>query len=174
MSVALEEAKKAAAIGETPIGAALVYRGEIIASAGNTRETEQDPLGHAELIVLQRAANLLGSWRLEETKLYVTLEPCMMCAGAIYQARIPELVFGAADPKGGFVLSQAALLDIPSLNHHVNWTHGLYATEAGELLRQFFRELRIRNKKARMNSELEQLSPIDEEDEPISNFGSKP
>lgn len=167
MGIALDEAKRAASIGETPIGAALVYQNEIIVSAGNTRETDQDPLGHAELKVLQQASEILGSWRLEETKLYVTLEPCMMCAGAIYQARIPELVFGAADPKGGFVLSQAKLLDIPTLNHHVNWSHGLYAAESSDLLKQFFRDLRARNKNARVKLELEQLSSIDEEDEPI-------
>lgn len=169
MRIALDEAKRATSIGETPIGAALLYQGEVIASAGNTRETKQDPLGHAELIVLKQAANILGSWRLEETKLYVTLEPCMMCAGAIYQARIPELIFGAADPKGGFVLSQAKLLDIPSLNHHVEWSHGLYAEESGELLKQFFRDLRARNKMARTSLELEQFSPINEEDESFAD-----
>lgn len=171
MRIALDEAKKAASIGETPIGAALVYQDEIIAKAGNTRETAQDPLGHAELKVIEQAAGRLGSWRLEETKLYVTLEPCMMCAGAIYQARIPELVFGAADPKGGFVLSQAKLLDIPTLNHHVSWSHGLYAAESSELLKQFFRELRTRNKQARKTLDLEQLASIDEEDESFTDLG---
>ena len=149
MQRALDEAKLAALRGETPIGAALMYEDELLCSAGNIREAAQNPLGHAELIVIQEGAKKLKTWRLEGCTLYVTLEPCMMCAGAIYQARIPRLVFGASDPKAGFVHSQGRLLDHYSLNHHVDWTCGLFAEESSALLKQFFQDLRARAKRER-------------------------
>ena len=146
MAQALEEAKKAALLGEVPIGAVLVYKGEVIARAHNLRETTQNATTHAELMVIQEACKQLGSWRLEETTLYVTLEPCPMCAGAILQSRIPRVVYGARDIKAGCVDSLYHLLNDARFNHQCDVTEGMMADQCGQILTDFFKELRERKK----------------------------
>ncbi|WP_337983051.1 tRNA adenosine(34) deaminase TadA [Lysinibacillus sp. C5.1] len=146
MNQALVEAKKAALLGEVPIGAVLVYEGEIIARAHNLRETTQNATTHAELMVIQEACKKLGSWRLEQTTLYVTLEPCPMCAGAILQSRVPRVVYGARDIKAGCVDSLYHLLNDARFNHDCDVTEGILAEECGQILTDFFRALRERKK----------------------------
>ena len=146
MQEALLEAEKAAALGEVPIGAVLVYNDEIIARAHNLRETTQNALTHAESMVIQEACEKIGSWRLEETTLYVTLEPCPMCAGAILQSRVPRVVYGARDVKAGCVDSLYRLLNDPRFNHECEVTEGVLADECGQILTDFFRALRERKK----------------------------
>lgn len=158
MRLALEEAQKAAALGEVPIGAVLVFEGEVIARAHNLRETTQNATTHAELMVIQEACAKIGSWRLEETTLYVTLEPCPMCAGAILQSRIPRIVYGARDIKAGCVDSLYRLLNDARFNHECEVTEGILAEECGQILTDFFRALRERKKaekKARKLAEQE-------------------
>lgn len=142
MQLALAEASRAPALGEIPIAAVLVHQNRILASAHNFREIRQDPTAHAEMIVIRQAAEQLGSWRLTDTTLYVTLEPCPMCAGAIVQSRIARLVFGARDPKAG---ACGSIFDIPAerrLNHRVRVTGGMLEAESQALLQDFFRQLR--------------------------------
>jgi tRNA(adenine34) deaminase len=139
MRLALEEAQLAAAEDEVPVGAIVVAAGRVIASAHNQREQLADPTAHAEMIALTQAAASLGSWRLEGCTLYVTLEPCPMCAGAILQARVPTVVWGAADPKAGAVESLYRLFDDPRLNHRVAHTGRVLADECGQILSAFFR-----------------------------------
>ncbi len=146
MQEALEEAKKAAALGEVPIGAVIVYKDEIIARAHNLRETTQNALTHAESMAIQEACSKIGSWRLEETTLYVTLEPCPMCAGAILQSRVPRVVYGARDIKAGCVDSLYRLLNDPRFNHECTVTEGVMAEECGQILTDFFKALRDRKK----------------------------
>ena len=146
MQEALLEAEKAAAIGEVPIGAVLVYNDEIIARAHNLRETTQNALTHAESMVIQEACKKLGSWRLENTTLYVTLEPCPMCAGAILQSRVPRVVYGARDIKAGCVDSLYRLLNDERFNHECEVTEGILAEACGQILTDFFRALRERKK----------------------------
>ena len=146
MKAAIEEARKAQAIDEVPIGAVIVYQDEIIASGYNIRETSQTTLSHAELIAIQEANQKIGSWRLEDCTLYVTLEPCPMCAGAIVQSRIKRVVFGATDPKAGCAGTLMNLLDESRFNHQVEITSGLLEGECAMLLTDFFRELRKRKK----------------------------
>lgn len=150
MQQALEEAQKAAALGEVPIGAVLVYKDEIIARAHNLRETTQNALTHAESMVIQEACKKIGSWRLEETTLYVTLEPCPMCAGAILQSRVPRVVYGARDIKAGCVDSLYRLLNDPRFNHECIVTEGVLADECGQILTDFFRALRERKKQEKL------------------------
>ena len=146
MQEALEEAKKAADLGEVPIGAVIVYRDEIIARAHNLRETTQNALTHVESMAIQEACKKVGSWRLEETTLYVTLEPCPMCAGAILQSRVPRVVYGARDIKAGCVDSLYRLLNDPRFNHECTVTEGVMAEECGQILTDFFKALRDRKK----------------------------
>jgi tRNA(adenine34) deaminase len=147
MRMAIEEAKKAEALGEVPIGAVIVHNDNVIARAYNLRETTQNAVTHAELSAIQDACRELGSWRLEETTLYVTLEPCPMCAGAILQSRIPRVVYGARDPKGGCVDTLYRLLNDSRFNHECEVTEGMLADECGEILTSFFRSIRERKKK---------------------------
>lgn len=147
MRRALQEARQALAEDEVPIGAVIVHRERLIASAHNQREQLRDPTAHAEMIAITQAAAALGSWRLEDCTLYVTLEPCTMCAGAIVLARIPVLVYGAADPKAGAVHSLYQLLSDPRLNHRAEVVAGVSATECGELLSGFFQAKRRLGKK---------------------------
>lgn len=142
MRLALDEAQRAAAVGEVPVGALIVSDGSVIASAHNQRETLLDPTAHAEMIAITQAAAALGSWRLAECTLYVTLEPCPMCAGAIVQSRIPYVVYGASDPKAGAVDSLFQLLRDDRLNHTADVTRAVLADQCGEILRQFFRARR--------------------------------
>jgi len=155
MKQALEEAQQAALLGEVPIGAVLVYEGKIIARAHNLRETTQNATTHAELLVIQEACKKIGSWRLEDTTLYVTLEPCPMCAGAILQSRVPRVVYGARDQKAGCVDSLYHLLNDERFNHACDVTEGILAEECGQILTDFFKALRDRKKaekKARLAS----------------------
>jgi tRNA(adenine34) deaminase len=149
MQQAIEEAVKAGAKGEVPIGAIIVFRGEIIARAHNLRETTQDAVTHAELLAIQEACRKLGNWRLEETTLYVTLEPCPMCAGAILQSRVPRVVYGARDAKAGCVDSLYRLLNDERFNHQCDVKENVLAEECGLLLTQFFRDLRVKKKEKR-------------------------
>ncbi|WP_102693411.1 tRNA adenosine(34) deaminase TadA [Rummeliibacillus pycnus] len=146
MQLAIEEAQKAESLGEVPIGAVIVYQNQVIASAHNLRETSQNAVTHAELMAIQRACDVIGSWRLEETTLYVTLEPCPMCAGAILQSRIPRVVYGARDSKAGCVDSLYHLLNDSRFNHECQVTEGVLADQCSGLLTNFFRELRARKK----------------------------
>src|SRR5690606_12545717 len=139
MEMAILEAEKAEAIGEVPIGAVIVLDGEVIAAAHNLREQDQEATAHAELAAITEACRKTGSWRLEDTTLYVTLEPCPMCAGAILQSRIPRVVYGARDPKAGCVDSLYRLLDDPRFNHRCEVTEGVLGEECGALLTNFFR-----------------------------------
>ncbi len=138
MRVALAEAERAAVAGDTPVGAAIERDGELLAAAGNAREQRADPTAHAEVLVLREAARKLGGWRLPATTLYVTLEPCAMCAGAIVLARVPRVVIGAPDPKAGAAGSVLDVLGEPRLNHHPQVDRGLLAAESGALLEAFF------------------------------------
>ncbi|BAE05743.1 MULTISPECIES: tRNA adenosine(34) deaminase TadA [Staphylococcus] len=147
MKLAIEEAKKAQKLGEVPIGAIIVKNNEVIASAHNLRETAQLPTAHAEHIAIERASKVLGSWRLEGCTLYVTLEPCVMCAGAIVMSRIPKVVYGATDPKGGCSGSLMNLLEESQFNHRAEIVKGVLEQECGDLLRNFFRELRLKKSK---------------------------
>jgi tRNA(adenine34) deaminase len=142
MRLALAEAAKAAAAGETPIGAVLVINGEVIAAAGNMREAWQDPTAHAETIVLRNASAKLGRWRLSDATLYVTLEPCLMCAGAMVLARIKRLVYGCRDPKAGALGSVYDVVRDGRLNHIYTITPGVLEPECRILLQQFFEKLR--------------------------------
>jgi tRNA(adenine34) deaminase len=138
MGMAIDRARAAAGHGDAPIGALVAREGETLAAAGNERELRRDPTAHAELLAIRAAAEALGGWRLPETTLYVTLEPCAMCAGAIVLARIPTVVFGAADPKAGAAGSVLDVLGEPALNHRPQVAGGLLEDECAELLREFF------------------------------------
>jgi tRNA(adenine34) deaminase len=142
MRRALQEAAAAEALGEVPVGAVVVRGGALVAAGHNLTHTLQDPSAHAEMVAIRRAAQALGEWRLLDCTLYVTLEPCAMCSGAIVLARIPRLVFAAHDPKAGMSGSLANLVQHPRLNHRVQLTTGVLADEAGEVLRAFFRARR--------------------------------
>ena len=142
MRLALKEATAAAAEDEVPIGAVIVHAGRVIASAHNQREQLHDPTAHAEMIAITQAAGVLGDWRLEGCTLYVTLEPCPMCAGASVLARIPRVVYGAADPKAGAVRSLFQLIDDPRLNHRAEVLAGVMAEPCGRILTEYFRRKR--------------------------------
>src|SRR6266567_2386281 len=142
MHEALAEARAAAEAGEVPIGAVLVHEGKTLARSNNRTIRDNDPTAHAEMVVLREAARLLGNYRLSGTTLYVTIEPCSMCAGAIIQARVPRLVYGADDPKGGAVRSCFEVLSNPRLNHQVEITSGILAVHCAAILQSFFAELR--------------------------------
>lgn len=145
MRRALALAKEAATKGEVPVGAILVQNGKILSKAYNLRETLQTSLGHAELVALQRASKKIQQWRLLNTTLYVTLEPCIMCAGALVQARVQRVVYGATDPKGGGVESLYQICQDKRLNHKVEITKGILANECGQLLKTFFKNRRHQN-----------------------------
>jgi len=147
MYMAIMEAKKAREIGEVPIGAVIVFENEIIATGYNVRETTQSTLAHAELVAIKEANKKIGSWRLEDCTLYVTLEPCPMCAGAIIQSRIKRVVYGAKDPKAGCAGTLMNLLDENRFNHQAELTTGVLEEECSTLLTSFFRELRKQKKK---------------------------
>lgn len=147
MSRALELAVEAATADEVPVGALIVREGSIIAAAANQRETLHDPTAHAEMIAITQAAAAIADWRLEQTTLYVTLEPCIMCAGAILQSRIPRVVYGALDPKGGAVRSLFELLSDSRLNHQCSLTGGVLAEPCGRILTDFFASKRALGKK---------------------------
>ena len=138
MYLALEEARAVAAAGEVPIGALIVHDGKILARSGNRTIRDCDPTAHAEILVIRQAARLLRNYRMPGTSLYVTIEPCSMCAGAIIQARIPRLIYGADDPKGGAFRSCFEILTHGSLNHQVDVVPGVLAPDCAEILQSFF------------------------------------
>ena len=138
MQLALAEAQASSDAGEVPIGAILVHKDNVIARSGNRTIRDNDPTAHAEIVVIRESARLLGNYRLADTVLYITLEPCAMCAGAIIQARIPRIVYAADDPKGGAFRSCFEILTSPKLNHHVDVTSGLLAQDSTSLLQAFF------------------------------------
>jgi tRNA(adenine34) deaminase len=142
MGLALEEARACLEWGDVPIGAVVVRGNGILGRAGNRKERLADPTAHAEVLALREASAALDSWRLEGCTMYVTMEPCAMCAGALVWARVERLVFGAADPKAGFAGSLGDLVRDPRLNHRLEVTGGVLADECGELVRAFFRPMR--------------------------------
>ncbi|PLT31954.1 tRNA adenosine(34) deaminase TadA [Bacillus sp. V5-8f] len=166
MGKALEEAKQARELDEVPIGAVLEINGEIISRGHNLRETEQNAICHAELLAIKEACEKLGTWRLEEATLYVTLEPCPMCAGAIIQSRIKRVVFGAHDPKAGCAGTFMNLLQDNRFNHQSEVTSGVLGDECGAILTDFFRGLRERKKVEKIKRkavQLDELEGIDRE-----------
>lgn len=142
MRLALEEAEACLDSGDVPVGAVIARDGDMLVAAGNARERMQDATAHAEVLALREASDVADSWRLDGCTMYVTLEPCAMCAGAIVLARLDRVVFGARDPKAGFAGSLGNLLQDERLNHRVNMTGGLLEQECAELLRAFFRDRR--------------------------------
>ena len=146
MKLALKEAKKAYKLGEVPIGCVIVYKDEIIGKGYNRRNTDKSTLAHAEISAIKKASKVIGDWRLEECTLYVTLEPCQMCSGAIVQARIPTVVMGCMNPKAGCAGSILNILDMPQFNHQVETISGILEEECSRMLTTFFKELRIKRK----------------------------
>lgn len=151
MKEAIRQAKKAYALGEVPIGCVIVYDGKIIGRGYNRRNTDKNTLAHAEITAINKASKKMGDWRLEDCTLYVTLEPCQMCAGAIVQARITRVVMGSMNPKAGCGGSILNILEMPAFNHQVDVTRGILEEECSHMLTSFFKELRIRNKKEKEN-----------------------
>ena len=149
MKEALRQAKKAAALGEVPIGCVIIYEDKIIGRGYNRRNTDKSTLSHAEITAIRKASRVIGDWRLEDCTLYVTLEPCQMCSGAIIQARIPRVVMGCRNPKAGCGGSVLNILQEPAFNHQAQITEGILGEECSKMLTDFFKELRIRNKKER-------------------------
>lgn len=153
MRMALQEAIRASDNGEVPVGAVIVKNGEVIGKAHNQTETLQDPTAHAEVLAITQAANALGNWRLTDCTLYVTKEPCPMCAGAIVLARIPKVIWGIDDPKRGGAASKFEILDHADLNHRVEFSSGLMEEECRFVIRDFFRRRRNENKERKLNNE---------------------
>ncbi len=146
MSLALDEARQAFLAGETPVGALAVRGNEVIARGGNLKEHKRLAFSHAELEVMTQASLVVGDWRLSEVTIYVTLEPCIMCAGAMLQARLKRLVYGCADPKAGGIESLYFLAEDNRLNHQISVNSGVLASQSRKMLQQFFQLLRIKNK----------------------------
>jgi len=142
MREALTEARQAASLGEVPVGAVVVRAGEIIGRGHNRREIDGDPLAHAEILAIRQAAEVVGDWRLTSCSLYVTLEPCAMCAGALVNSRVERLVFGTRDAKAGYCGSLGNLVADPRLNHRLEVTEGVLCEECSEVIRRFFSKLR--------------------------------
>ena len=149
MKEAIRQAKKAYALGEVPIGCVIVYQDKIIGRGYNRRNTDKNTLSHAEITAINKDSKKMGDWRLEGCTLYVTLEPCQMCSGAIVQARISEVVMGCMNPKAGCAGSILNILDMPQFNHQVSIKKGVLEESCSDLLKTFFKELRIRNKAER-------------------------
>lgn len=148
MKEAIRQAKRAYELEETPIGCVIVYDGKIIGRGYNRRNTDKNPLAHAEITAIRKASRKIGDWRLEDCTLYVTLEPCQMCAGAIVQSRIPRVVVGCMNPKAGCVGSILNLLNMDAFNHQAQVETGVLEEECSGLMKQFFRELREKKKRA--------------------------
>ena len=154
MREAIRQAKKAKALGEVPIGCVIEYRGKIIGRGYNRRKTDKNTLSHAELNAIRKASKVMGDWRLEECTMYVTLEPCQMCSGAIVQSRIPKVVIGCMNPKAGCAGSILNIFDVPQFNHQVETEKGMLEEECSALLTDFFKELRERNRAEKMKKAL--------------------
>ena len=152
MKEALKQARKAYALGEVPIGCVIVYQNKIIGRGYNRRNTDKNTLSHAEITAIKKASKVMGDWRLEECTLYVTLEPCQMCSGAIVQARITEVVIGCMNPKAGCAGSVLNILQMPEFNHQVLITAGVLQNECSQMLTTFFKELRLRTKLEKENN----------------------
>ena len=148
MKEAIRQAKKAGKLDEVPIGCVIVRDGKIIARGYNRRNTEKSTLAHAEIQAIRKASKVVGDWRLEDCTMYITLEPCQMCAGAIVQARIPKVVIGSRNPKAGCAGSILDLLHVPAFNHQAELEEGVLQEECSEMLTSFFRELRKKKKQA--------------------------
>lgn len=146
MKEALKQAQKALALGEVPIGCVIVHEGRIIGRGYNRRNTDKNTLSHAEITAIRKASKVIGDWRLEECTIYITLEPCQMCAGAIIQARIPEVVMGCMNPKAGCGGSVLNILEMPQFNHQAAVTRGVLEQECSQILKRFFTDLRERNR----------------------------
>ena len=146
MKLAVKQAQKAYDLGEVPIGCVIVQNGKVIGRGYNRRNTDKNTLAHAEITAINKASKQVGDWRLEDCVLYVTLEPCQMCSGAIVQARIPKVVIGCMNPKAGCAGSILNVLQMPEFNHQVETVKGVLEEECSEMLKRFFTELRIRNK----------------------------
>lgn len=146
MKAAIHQAKKAMSLGEVPIGCVIVYEDKIIGRGYNRRNTDKNTLAHAEITAINKASKKIGDWRLEDCTLYVTLEPCQMCSGAIVQARISKVVMGCMNPKAGCAGSILNILNMPEFNHQVDSVKGVLEEECSTLLKTFFKDLRIRNK----------------------------
>lgn len=165
MKEALKQAKKAYALGEVPIGCVIVYEDKVIARGYNRRNTDKNTLAHAEITAINRASKKLGDWRLEDCTLYVTLEPCQMCAGAIVQSRITNVVMGCMNPKAGCGGSVLNILEMPEFNHQVNVLRGVMEEECSQILQDFFKELRIRNKEEKAARKAKEEKKMLEESE---------
>ena len=149
MKEAMKQARKAYKLGEVPIGCVIVHEGRIIGRGYNRRNTDKNTLAHAEITAINRASKVIGDWRLEDCTLYVTLEPCQMCAGAIVQARIPKVVMASMNPKAGCAGSVLNILEMDGFNHKVQVTRGVLVEECSQMMSQFFRELREKKKAMR-------------------------
>ncbi len=149
MKEAIRQARKAYAIGEVPIGCVIVYEGRVIARGYNRRTIDKNTLAHAELLAIRKASRKLDDWRLEDCTMYVTLEPCQMCSGAIIQARIPKVVVGCMNPKAGCAGSILNLLDVPQFNHQAELVTGVLEEECSQMMKDFFKELREKKKAAK-------------------------
>lgn len=150
MKEAIRQARKAEALMEVPIGCVIVYEGKIIARGYNRRNTDKNTISHAEMNAIRKASRKLGDWRLEGCTVYITLEPCQMCAGAIVQARVTEVVIGSMNPKAGCAGSVLNLLEMPQFNHQVRITRGVMEEECSEMLSEFFRKLRKMKKEEKL------------------------
>lgn len=155
MKEAIRQAKKAYALGEVPIGCVIVYDDKIIGRGYNRRNTDKNTLAHAEITAINKASKKIGDWRLEDCTLYVTLEPCQMCAGAIVQARVTRVVMGSMNPKAGCGGSILNVLEMPEFNHQADVTRGVLEEECSHMLTSFFKELRMRNKREKEERALE-------------------
>lgn len=170
MKEAIRQARKAYALGEVPIGCVIVYQERIIGRGYNRRNTDKNTLAHAEITAINKASRKMGDWRLEDCTLYVTLEPCQMCAGAIVQARITEVVMGSMNPKAGCGGSILNILEMPEFNHQVQVRRGVLAEECTQMLTDFFKELRIRN---RQEKELRRLQQADHDPAAAAAFSKE-
>lgn len=153
MKEAIRQARKAWKLKEVPIGCVIVKEGRVIARGYNRRNTDKNTLAHAELLAIKKASRVLGDWRLEECTMYITLEPCQMCAGAIVQARIPRVVIGSRNPKAGCAGSVLNLLNVPQFNHQVELTEGVLKEACSDMLKDFFRELREQRSRRELDKE---------------------
>ena len=161
MKEALKQAKKAYALDETPIGCVIVYEGKIISRGYNRRNVDKNTLAHAELAAIKKASRKLGDWRLEGCTMYVTLEPCQMCAGALVQSRIDEVVIGSMNPKAGCAGSVLNLLEVEGFNHKVKITRGVLEEECSTMLSDFFKELREKKKRLKMLAKQQAQEAVD-------------
>ena len=166
MKEAIRQAKKAEKLMEVPIGCVIVYEGQIIARGYNRRNTDKNTLAHAEMRAIRKASKKLGDWRLEGCTMYVTLEPCQMCSGAIVQSRIDEVVIGCMNPKAGCAGSILNLLDVPAFNHQVKITQGVLEEECSKMMSMFFRRLREKKKEEKLRRREEAQGLIPKSDKP--------